>query len=886
MVNPGYSILKQISAWPAINKDGLQKWMASNLRYTSADLQQKAVGTCDLKPHQHLVKDFLQQSSPYRSLLLYQGLGTGKTRASIAVAEMLSSQYKIAVFVPASLEANYITEIINCGNNDYKRSGLWRKSTADKDKAKILKEGGAPRAIKQNMGVWIKSNIGRPFDALSLKEQEEITRQIYTQVSNRYSFIHYNGLRSIQKVKELLVAHNYFKDYVVVIDEVHNFISKVVNKSPIITLLYSALLTQSDCKMLLLSGTPIINKPIEVGKIANLARGELESIVFNIPSNQFCEAMREALDNNPAIDYYDLNSISGKIQVVPLPKGFVKNGSGYLVQDTIQNPGVAGLSLMLEEAFQNIGISSITKTTLKSRLFPEDEQQFEELFVDYRTAQIKNPLMFTRRVQGLVSYFETYDESQYPRVSNIQEVRLPLSEEAFTAYLDVRQTEMLAENRAIKRRNGKGLDMNSSSYYRFLSRAVCNFQFPKDITRPRPSLMKSLLKEIEIPEEESKDIENVANEADTDVKDTPAKVYESFIRKSLNMLKESDALNPGNLEKYSPKFNAIIDNLNGTMGSALVYSSFRTVEGLGILKLALQAQGYTGLDVKEDAQTKTWYIHTKDFSKPHYIEFSSESKERTNILLNLFNNAFSELPPPIQQQLKEHNISTNLRGEFIKLIMITQSGAEGISLKNVRTVHIMEPYWNNVRIKQVIGRAVRAGSHLALPGSERNVQVYMYLSVFDVHQKENDLARNRENGITSDEYILQVAQKKASITDGFLNILKSSSIDCRINHIPSAPYQCTILPKNLQVKNRSILYDAEDATNDIPNAKLMPRIKSIVTTRRLGRIQKMGETTIYYYDKDTLELLDNTTKMVIGMVIISDETNSENQVLADVVLFE
>ena len=57
----------------------------------------------------------------------------------------------------------------------------------------------------------------------------------------------------------------------------------------------------------------------------------------------------------------------------------------------------------------------------------------------------------------------------------------------------------------------------------------------------------------------------------------------------------------------------------------------------------------------------------------------------------------------------------NNRGEIIKIFMITSSGAEGISLKNVRYVHIMEPYWNFIRIDQVFGRAIRMKSHMDLP---------------------------------------------------------------------------------------------------------------------------------------------------------------------------
>ena len=41
----------------------------------------------------------------------------------------------------------------------------------------------------------------------------------------------------------------------------------------------------------------------------------------------------------------------------------------------------------------------------------------------------------------------------------------------------------------------------------------------------------------------------------------------------------------------------------------------------------------------------------------------------------------------------------NLRGSIVKIIMITQSGSEGISLKNVRQVHITEPYWNKISNK-------------------------------------------------------------------------------------------------------------------------------------------------------------------------------------------
>jgi superfamily II DNA or RNA helicase len=158
-------------------------------------------------------------------------------------------------------------------------------------------------------------------------------------------------------------------------------------------------------------------------------------------------------------------------------------------------------------------------------------------------------------------------------------------------------------------------------------------------------------------------------------------------------------------------------------------------------------------------------------------------------MLQIFNGAYSLLPESIQSQLVDSEIDTNtdvpfrnLRGDILKLLMITQSGAEGISLRNVRRVFITEPFWNMVRMDQVIGRAVRMGSHDELPSAERNVEVFIYTSVLTEEQlNENFTLRRQDNSVTSDTHILQKAVKKDELIQVFLNNLKSIAIDCRNN---------------------------------------------------------------------------------------------------------
>ena len=60
-------------------------------------------------------------------------------------------------------------------------------------------------------------------------------------------------------------------------------------------------------------------------------------------------------------------------------------------------------------------------------------------------------------------------------------------------------------------------------------------------------------------------------------------------------------------------------------------------------------------------------------------------------------------------------------------MLLSRAGSEGLDLKGVRDVVLLEPHFHNERMQQVIGRAVRYRSHEALPPDERNVVVHHLL---------------------------------------------------------------------------------------------------------------------------------------------------------------
>jgi hypothetical protein len=185
------------------------------------------------------------------------------------------------------------------------------------------------------------------------------------------------------------------------------------------------------------------------------------------------------------------------------------------------------------------------------------------------------------------------------------------------------------------------------------------------------------------------------------------------------------------------------------------------------------------------------YLDDKKDHRYFALFTGTESVEEKEIILNLYNNRFKNLPKVTQDDVKKYfghldlEKVGNMFGEIIKVLMITASGAEGIDLKNTRFVHIMEPYWHHVRINQVIGRARRICSHMDLPKELQDVTVYMYLAVFGDEvlktEKYTEL-KTADNSESTDMSLFRIMETKEKLSERFLDILKRTSIDCALNH--------------------------------------------------------------------------------------------------------
>ena len=895
------------------------------LPYREELMTNKEQLTCDsagnadftLLTHQKIVRDYLNIYTPYRGLLLYHGLGSGKTCSSIAIAEGLKSHKPIIVMTPASLKTNYIQELMKCGDEIYKKNQYWEFIPVLTKSDPMLQTLSAILSlsisfITKNKGAWLV-NIKKPSNYNELTENEKISlnSQITEMIAMKYTMLNYNGMR-MSHLKRLSsdFTKNPFNNSVIIVDEAHDFVSRIVNKlnypNSLSMRLYDYLMSAENVKIVMLSGTPIINYPNEIAIMFNILRGYIKT--WHIPlqiqtqSKINKDEIARIFNKLDILDYMDYNVSSKMLTITRNPFGFVNvNEKGEYEGVTKFKVGSETGSLSDTE-FEKMVITTLAARDIKInpgsiqietfKSLPDKLDQFKAYFIDDINGAMKNVNLFQRRIIGLSSYFRSAQEQLMPRydkTTDLRVIEVPMSDYQFTIYEEARSKEREQESRNKRKRHKAAqtgdLYEESNSTYRIFSRLYCNFVFPASIKRPLPVEGESLEQAVtnETLTEEDLDALNVnerlenpdgiheQDDSDEIKKEMQEKIditYSKRIMNAILKLKEgaSKYLTPEALQTYSPKFLNVLENVKDASmrGLHLIYSQFRTVEGIGILQLIFDNNGLAQFKIKKNEKGE-WVIdiNEEDMGKPMYALYTgTEGVEEKEIIRNIYNSTWEYVPVTITEQLKR--ISTNnYYGEIIKVFMITASGAQGINLRNTRYVHIIEPYWHPVRIEQVIGRARRICSHQDLPEELRTVNVIMYLMSFTPKQltedalpdlKIYDKGKKTDKPLTSDQALFEISTIKEEINKQLLMSIKQAAIDCTIHSKSGSKEQIKCFSFG-DVKSNKFSYTPSIGTEESDSSALVnttiKELKLVEVTMNIG-----GVPTKFAMDKKTMEIYD------------------------------
>ena len=215
----------------------------------------------------------------------------------------------------------------------------------------------------------------------------------------------------------------------------------------------------------------------------------------------------------------------------------------------------------------------------------------------------------------------------------------------------------------------------------------------------------------------------------------------------------------------SAKFASIIEESLKSKGPVFIFSNW-LIYGVKSLAVILEACGFTEFGSGPGENFRRFFV------------WSSETKTR---------DGGEEL---IRIAKAKYNSVENKDGSILKIILGTRSVMEGVSFKNVRQVHLTEPWWNESRIEQISARGARFCSHSNLEFKEQYIDIFRHYSVLpgDNDENINDMLKKHGRSgfqnfqdITIEQKMVKSAIRKQDINERFNIILKRVAIDVNLN---------------------------------------------------------------------------------------------------------
>jgi superfamily II DNA or RNA helicase len=207
---------------------------------------------------------------------------------------------------------------------------------------------------------------------------------------------------------------------------------------------------------------------------------------------------------------------------------------------------------------------------------------------------------------------------------------------------------------------------------------------------------------------------------------------------------------------------------------------------------------------------------------------------------------------PDQRELFKNKINSGAS----KILLISRAGGEGLNLKEIRNVIIMESNWNPATDEQIIGRAVRKFSHSKLPKDQQNVRIYRYIMKKPAYASDDKIK-------SVDEVLYDLSyNKKLPENNKFMELLIKASIEnnnCKLL-VPENEQNCkqgdctTGLAKRLTVEktDQAVVLTPEERKELLDKINLPQEEKEKLTDKQLIEKSKRSDAKFVYKAADGL----------------------------------
>ena len=799
----------------------------------------------EIQPHQAFVKNFMSFQTPYNSLLLYHGLGSGKTCSAIGVCEEMRNYMK---------QIGISKRIIIVAS----------ENVQDNFKSQLFDE----RKLKLVDGLWnIKGCTGnkllQEINPMNMKgmPKDKVISQIKNLINSYYIFLGYGQFANyiiktmnfteedlqkrtkhkpgdkpskkqgektkIQVLKDIKITldkkiinrlRNEFDNRLIVIDEVHNIRKADDNENKKVAINLELLVKAAEnMRFLFLSATPMYNSHKEIIWLLNL---------MNINDRRGKIEVRDVFDKNG--NFKEKEKKDGKKDDTGKDL-LIRKATGYVSFVRGENPytfpyRVYPKDFAKEHTFKKlnedeIGFNYPIKQMNNKPIHNADKNRILSLYLNmigdcnncgkcqycaykYIIFNLRHKQFSITTKKGIVRdmpNFENMESFGYTLLQTpLESLIISYPFEGLKNIIDEIPKEKMSEQ--------------FEDEFAKASRSS-NKKEPKEAEDENPGFVveTEVTSELEGSEEKThtekghkrifsidphlltgkSGLERMMNF--TDEKSPPEKG--NFEYKPSTLEKYKKIFSREEIGTYSSKIKCILDNIVNpdtgyvSNGIILIYSQYID-SGLIPMALALEEMGFTryGENVKSLFKNRpTDVVDVRTMQPP-------ENKKNFMPARYSMITGDPRLSPNNDFEVKGLTGDENKDGHRVKVVLISRAGSEGIDFKFIRQVHILEPWYNMNRIEQIIGRAVRNFSHKDLDFEERNVEIFMYGTILGEENEEE----------AADLYVYRVAEFKAIQIGQITRVLKETAVDCIINS-EQKQFTQEIMETNLKEPIKQIL---------------------------------------------------------------------------------
>ena len=669
----------------------------------------KNSGMFDTTSIQRLITRFLHPDTPYNGVLLYHGVGVGKTCTAITTAETFLDAMpaaKVYIIAPQAIADGFRRTIF--------------------DASKLVEASRSHYALTNE--VWTSSQCtGMTYVRLANMAQnpkrEEVAKEVEKLVKQRYKIMGYLAFANwiLAKFKDIpevvtgearhdqqvAILQDLFADHLLIIDEAHNLrdadtdavvadgvgadepdrakLTELAEGKRLTPILQEILRVAEGLRLMLMSATPMYNTAHEIVFLLNLL------------------TLNDTKDDSMRLEVGKIFKADGQFKDGGADALAVRI-KRYVSYMRGENPNTFPLRLSPPEkagmAFMNdYPIYSISRREGDVKLTEDDKRIMANLpLVVHDAGDLKVG-------RGLLNYLMRHHNPEGG-----------LGTENGTGDRGVEVSDFILD---------QTMQMGNISY---------------------PNGMFG-----------SKGWDSYMKESTTQIKNSKVKQYrwvQSAEEAENEEIPVTDVFSGGGLRNWAPKIHAIVKHITEAIGISFVYSRYIKAGALPIA-IALELAGWCRVLADGTPAPLLLFDGPRDPPKHYYVLLTSDDTLSPN---------FSGLIRYATQFSSE----AEANGAKVKAIVGSQVASEGLDLKCIREIHLLDGWYHLNRIEQIEGRGVRYCSHVDLPLAMRNTTIYLH--VVNVPEYE-----------TADLYAYRLAVRKAQPIGRVSRLMKINAWDCLLN---------------------------------------------------------------------------------------------------------